>query len=143
MEAVFGPNLDSKSGRVATSSLNAPYKLIYFSAHWCPPCRAFTPKLAMFYEQANAAGKQVDIVFVSFDRAPDQFSEYFATQPWHALPFEDRQRAQNLASTYGANGIPHLVLIDNSGRMKRSTCRDDVMGKGPSCLNDWAAALRS
>lgn len=24
--------------------------LIYFSAHWCPPCRAFTPVLKDFYE---------------------------------------------------------------------------------------------
>ena len=24
--------------------------LIYFSAHWCPPCRGFTPILKDFYE---------------------------------------------------------------------------------------------
>ena len=24
--------------------------VIYFSAHWCPPCRAFTPILKDFYE---------------------------------------------------------------------------------------------
>lgn len=22
---------------------------LFFAAHWCPPCRAFTPKLIKFY----------------------------------------------------------------------------------------------
>ena len=25
----------------------------YFSAHWCPPCRAFTPILKKFYDVSN------------------------------------------------------------------------------------------
>ena len=26
----------------------------YFSAHWCPPCRGFTPQLVKFYNIVNS-----------------------------------------------------------------------------------------
>ena len=28
--------------------------LIYFSAHWCPPCKRFTPILKEFYDKAKS-----------------------------------------------------------------------------------------
>ena len=55
---------------------------IYFSAHWCPPCRNFTPVLAQFYEEVNKDGKKLEIIFVTSDRDEASFKEYFALMPW-------------------------------------------------------------
>ena len=67
---------------------------IYFSAHWCPPCRAFTPKLADWYKKVKEGpnGSKFDIVFVSSDKDEKSMGEYFAEMPWHAIPFSDRER---------------------------------------------------
>ena len=64
---------------------------IYFSAHWCPPCRVFTPKLAEFYKKLHTE-KNFEIVFVSSDKSKDEFDKYYEEMPWLALPFSDRDR---------------------------------------------------
>ena len=68
---------------------------LYFSAHWCPPCRAFTPKFADFYKAVKAreeVGSKLVTIFVSSDRSQNDFDSYFKEMPWHALPFDDRDR---------------------------------------------------
>ena len=37
------------------------YVALYFSAHWCPPCRGFTPLFADLYKQQSPAKKQVEV----------------------------------------------------------------------------------
>merc|ERR1711871_796533 len=36
--------------------ISKPYVGLYFSAHWCPPCRGFTPELAKRYTKLNENG---------------------------------------------------------------------------------------
>lgn len=85
---------------------------IYFSAHWCPPCRGFTPVLAEFYDTHKKAGKKINIVFVSSDRGESDWAGYFNEMPWHALKFSDRDRKGKLAEKYGVTGIPTLVILN-------------------------------
>jgi nucleoredoxin len=87
---------------------------LYFSAHWCPPCRGFTPKLAEWY-QTSLRAKGFEIVFVSSDKDEGQFKEYFAEQPWLALDFTDRKRKEQLSKAMNVEGIPSFVIVDKDG----------------------------
>lgn len=71
---------------------------LYFSAHWCPPCRGFTPQLAQWYNKVKSGphGSEFEIVFVSFDRDEKSFNEYFAEMPWLALPLSESKKKVGL-----------------------------------------------
>ena len=85
--------------------------LLYFSAHWCPPCREFTPRLKQFYE--NLPRGSVKIVFVSWDKSHEEFTSYFYNEhgDWLAVNFNSNR--QELGQKYGIEGIPALLLINN------------------------------
>ncbi|MRC56868.1 redoxin domain-containing protein, partial [Bacillus thuringiensis] len=84
-----------KKKTVQMSSLCTKDKYIglYFSAHWCPPCRAFTPQLVDFYKKFKSSprGDQLEIIFVSFDRSEGNFKSYFAEMPWLAVPYDEQE----------------------------------------------------
>lgn len=103
---------------------------IYFSAHWCPPCRGFTPQLVETYKalQKAANGKQFEIVFVSSDRDDQAFKNYHNTMPWLALPFSDRQRKAELCKMFNISGIPSLIMLDTDGSMITDKARGRVGG---------------
>jgi len=53
MDLIKGKNLTKADGSSLSADAALAGKdviLVYFSAHWCPPCRAFTPVLKDFYE---------------------------------------------------------------------------------------------
>lgn len=52
------------------------YVLVYFSAHWCPPCQRFTPILADFYKD-HSERLGFEILFVSSDRKEQKMMDYF------------------------------------------------------------------
>lgn len=66
-----------KLEKVAPGSL-ADKKIIalYYSAHWCPPCRAFTPDLVKEYRKLSKKYPQFELVFVSSDKTEEAMAEY-------------------------------------------------------------------
>lgn len=114
---IIGTQLLNKDSKVEVESLKGKVVGLYFSAHWCPPCRGFTPKLAEQYKALQAAGKPFEIVFISSDKSQDQFNEYYAEMPWLALPYEERDRKAKLSKKFKVNGIPSLVILDDEGKV--------------------------
>merc|ERR1711939_132353 len=111
---------------------------IYFSAHWCPPCRGFTPKLVEAYEKITADGKSFEIVFVSSDKDEEQFTSYFKDMPWLALPFENRDLKKALSRKFKVSGIPALILLDGeTGHILNKDGRTVLMGDATGTKFPW------
>ena len=64
---------------------------IYFSAHWCSPCRIFTPKLAEIYKEIKNDFKNFEILFISSDQDEDSFNNYRSEMPWLAAPLNSTE----------------------------------------------------
>lgn len=142
MESALGSHLLTKFGLIPSSDLQAvEFVLLYFSAHWCGPCKAFTPRLAEFYKEVNAAQQRLEVVFVSLDRDEGGFDAYYEEMPWLAVPYSSAQLRQQLNAGYGVSGIPKLLLVRKNGSVASEGCRSDVERVGPQALERWRSVL--
>ncbi|CAN8241008.1 unnamed protein product [Cochlearia groenlandica] len=121
--------LGKDGAKVLVSDLVGKNILIYFSAHWCPPCRAFTPKLVEIYKQIKERDAEFELIFISSDRDQESFDEYYSQMPWLALPFGD-SRKTSLARTFKVGGIPLLAAIGPTGKTVTKEARDLVGAHG-------------
>merc|ERR1719408_201549 len=125
-EKLFGAQLQTKGGMKATSDVLGGKKavLVYFSAHWCPPCRGFTPVLAKAYGVYDEG--DIEVVFISADRDQASFDEYYGEMPWAAVPFEARDLKDKLSARFGVRGIPMLVVLKADGSLVTDNGRGAV-----------------
>ena len=117
--------------------------MLYFSAHWCPPCRAFTPQLIESYKALKSQGKDVEVIFCSLDRSPQEYNSYAQTMPWLRIPFGDH-RIQAAASTVGAMFIPTLTIFRASdGQMVSQNAKNAVSGDRSLARYPWPGSAAS
>ena len=95
-------------------SLDSKLIAIYFSAHWCKPCRKFTPILHQFHKIINSfPDKSIDIIFSSLDSSPEKMSEYFKSHgDWFAFQYK-HPFTSFLEDKYKVEAIPTLLILDS------------------------------
>ncbi|MEC5125192.1 thioredoxin-like domain-containing protein [Verrucomicrobiales bacterium BCK34] len=131
--------LDTKGGEVSFETLKGKTLGFYFSAHWCPPCRQFTPTLVNF---RNENKENFEVIFVSFDNSNTEKENYMreAEMPWLTLPGFKNREANALAQMFGVKGYPTLVIIDADGKLITPNGRADVMLSPDTAIEKWQAA---
>nr|1OC9_A Chain A, TRYPAREDOXIN II [Crithidia fasciculata] len=119
--------LKGAAADIALPSLAGKTVFFYFSASWCPPCRAFTPQLIDFYK-AHAESKNFEVMLISWDESAEDFKDYYAKMPWLALPFEDRKGMEFLTTGFDVKSIPTLVGVEaDSGNIITTQARTMVV----------------
>lgn len=66
------------------------------------------------YDTLRIEGKDLEIVFVSFDRDEDKFNEHVKCMPWLAVPF-DVNLHKRLSDMYHVDRIPSLIPLSSDG----------------------------
>ena len=108
---------------VALADLRGQVVMLEFWATWCKPCQEMFPKLTSLYEQESKNGLEIVAVtrhYMAYGGTLEARNEELnlmrKTISEHGVTFrvavaDDEQ----LQSTYGANGLPTVVLIDRKG----------------------------
>jgi len=120
--------------------------LVYFSAHWCPPCRNFTKVLKEMYEELQEQDQKIAIIFVSCDNSEDEMTSYFTNDhgDYFAVPYTNDSLMNELKINFAVQGIPKLAIINpEDGSQIYGECRGDLSGeKTPmECFQDWREEL--
>ena len=110
---------------------------LYFSAHWCPPARLFTPKLITFYNLINSPNKQLEIISVSFDRDLACWESYFEEMPWLAIPFTNEPLRMSLAKQLNIKNPFKLIILSPDGKIITFNGIEDLKSKGSDAFDYW------
>jgi thiol-disulfide isomerase/thioredoxin len=91
--------------------------LVYFGAHWCRPCRQFSPSLlAAYRDLKKSAPDRFELVFVSNDHDSDEQKLYVGElgMPWPVLKYSSIGSVRAIERWAGP-GIPCLVVLTRDG----------------------------
>jgi nucleoredoxin len=116
--------------------VGARHLALYYSAHWCPPCRAFTPELVEAYQAIKAKNPDFEIVFVSSDEDADAMRDYMKEykMAWPALRFDAKKSIREVKRPAHERGIPNLVFMDADGKTLSVSYTPEGKYRGPRAV---------
>ena len=111
------------------TNISSPYMIytincirLYFSAHWCPPCRRFTPLLGEAYnahkqyiQDNNIPEEDIEVIFISLDSVQTDFDTYRSKMPFYSVPFANLwllNIKDKLSDRFAIRSIPTLVILN-------------------------------
>lgn len=129
-DGVLHPHLDADFEKKRLIAL-------YMSAHWCAPCRQFTPKLVAYYNKIVAAHPEFEVLFVSNDKTAVAMEGYMRDDqmPWPAVSY-DKVAGNAALLKYFGGSIPCLVVVDESGKVIFDTYAGKNYRGPEAVLND-------
>jgi len=108
--------LDGRRYRRVEMEKEPDFFLFYYSASWCPPCRASAPQLVKSYTEWIENNPKVEFVHISLDRDGSAAARWAsgAGFPWLTVLFRDSGRS-GLLQYRTADSVPYFVLVDADG----------------------------
>lgn len=116
-------NLDGE--KISLESLKGKVLVLDFWATWCQPCIRSFPGMKAAQEM-YADDEEVQFLYINtWERDKDYKANVAAFIEKNAYPFEvlfddqkDAETGQNLAASFGVNGIPAKFIIDADGNIR-------------------------
>jgi thiol-disulfide isomerase/thioredoxin len=99
--------------------LEPDFYLVYFGAHWCPPCRAFSPRFVESYRRLKAAvPDRFEVIYISSDHDAAEQAQYARelSMPWPIVKYSALGRVAPL-ERWAGNGIPCLAVVTREGEL--------------------------
>ena len=120
------------------------YWAFYYSASWCPPCRAFTPDLVSFYKDFKPKHPDFELIFVNDDQNETDMLNYMRNDgmTWPAVWYADIDNPDLDVKKYCGEGIPCLVLVDAEGQVISDTYQNGQYTDPHRVINDIRAMVQ-
>lgn len=112
------------------ASLQGKVVLVDFWATWCGPCVAEIPNVMAAYEKYHDKG--FEVIGISLDEDAQAVADFVEERkiPWPILfGHEGGGWKHPMATKYGINGIPTVILVGQNGKVVSLDARGEKLGE--------------